>query len=55
MGGGGPSDPLPVRCYAKEQEQQRKTQMAQLEQLAALEFTCKKEERPPLSEETQQL
>ena len=39
MGGGGPSDPLPVRCYAKEQEQQRKTQMAQLEQLAALEFT----------------
>ena len=55
MGGGGPSDPLPVRCYAKEQEQQRKTQMAQLEQLAALEFTCKKEELPPLSEETQQL
>ena len=55
MGGGGPSDPLPVRCYAKEQEQQRKTQMAQLQQLAALEFTCKKEELPPLSEETQQL
>ncbi|SSZ30495.1 Uncharacterised protein [Aggregatibacter aphrophilus] len=40
--GGGPSDPPPARCYAKEQEQQRKTQMAQLEQLAALEFTCKK-------------
>ena len=55
MGGGGPSDSPPARCYAKEQEQQRKTQMAQLEQLAALEFTCKKEERPPLSEETQQL
>ena len=55
IGGGGPSNPLPERCYAKEQEQQRKTQMAQLEQLAALEFTCKKEERPPLSEETQQL
>ena len=55
MGGGGPSDPLPVRCYAKEQEQQRKTQMAQLEQLAALQFTCKKEVQPPLSEETQQL
>ena len=55
MGGGGPSNPLPERCYAKEQEQQRKTQMAQLEQLAALEFTCKKEELPPLSEETQQL
>lgn len=55
IGGGGPSDPLPARCYAKEQEQQRKTQMAQLEQLAALEFTCKKEELPPLSEETQQL
>ena len=55
IGGGGPSNPLPARCYAKEQEQQRKTQMAQLEQLAALEFTCKKEERPPLSEETQQL
>ena len=55
MGGGGPSDPPPARCYAKEQEQQRKTQMAQLEQLAALEFTCKKEERPPLSKETQQL
>ena len=55
MGGGGPSDPPPARCYAKEQEQQRKTQMAQLEQLAALEFTCKKEELPPLSEETQQL
>ena len=53
--GGGPSDPPPARCYAKEQEQQRKTQMAQLEQLAALEFTCKKEEIPPLSEETQQL
>ena len=53
--GGGPSDPPPARCYAKEQEQQRKTQMAQLEQLAALEFTCKKEELPPLSEETQQL
>ena len=29
--------------------------MAQLEQLAALEFACKKEELPPLSEETQQL
>ena len=55
IGGGGPSDPPPARCYAKEQEQQRKTQMAQLEQLAALEFTCKKEELPPLSEETQQL
>ena len=55
ISGGGPSDPLPARCYAKEQEQQRKTQMAQLEQLAALEFTCKKEELPPLSEETQQL
>ena len=55
IGGGGPSNPLPARCYAKEQEQQRKTQMAQLEQLAALEFTCKKEEIPPLSEETQQL
>ena len=55
IGGGGPSNPLPERCYAKEQEQQRKTQMAQLEQLAALEFTCQKEELPPLSEETQQL
>ena len=55
IGGGGPSNPLPARCYAKEQEQQRKTQMAQLEQLAALEFTCQKEELPPLSEETQQL
>ncbi len=55
IGGGGPSNPLPERCYAKEQEQQRKTQMAQLEQLAALEFTCKKEAHPPLSEETQQL
>ena len=55
MGGGGPSDSPPARCYAKEQEQQRKTQMAQLEQLAALEFTCKKEVQPPLSEETQQL
>ena len=55
IGGGGPSNPLPARCYAKEQEQQRKTQMAQLEQLAALEFTCKKEVQPPLSEETQQL
>ena len=53
--GGGPSDPPPARCYAKEQEQQRKTQMAQLEQLAALEFPCKKEVQPPLSEETQQL
>ena len=55
ISGGGPSNPLPERCYAKEQEQQRKTQMAQLEQLAALEFTCKKEVQPPLSEETQQL
>ena len=55
IGGGGPSNPLPARCYAKEQEQQRKTQMAQLEQLTALEFTCQKEELPPLSEETQQL
>ena len=55
IGGGGPSNPLPAHCYAKEQEQQRKTQMAQLEQLAALEFTCKKEAPPPLSEETQQL
>ena len=53
--GGGPSGPRPERCHIKEKEQQRKTQMAQLEQLAALEFTCKKEERPPLSEETQQL
>ena len=55
IGGGGPSNPLPARCYAKEQQQQRKTQMAQLEQLTALEFTCQKEELPPLSEETQQL
>ena len=55
IGGGGPSNPLPAHCYAKEQEQQRKTQMAQLEQLAALEFTCQKEAPPPLSEETQQL
>ena len=53
--GGGPSGPRPERCDIKEKEQQRKTQMAQLEQLAALEFTCKKEEIPPLSEETQQL
>jgi len=50
--GGGPSGPRPE---LKEKEQQRKTQMAQLEQLAALEFTCKKEVQPPLSEETQQL
>ena len=55
IGGGGPSNPLPAHCYAKEQEQQRKTQMAQLKQLAALEFTCQKEAPPPLSEETQQL
>ena len=53
--GGGPSGPRPERCHIKEKEQQRKTQMAQLEQLAALEFACKKEELPPLSEETQQL
>ena len=53
--GGGPSGPRPERCDIKEKEQQRKTQMVQLEQLAALEFTCKKEELPPLSEETQQL
>ena len=52
---GGPSGPRPERCDIKEKEQQKKTQMAQLEQLAALEFTCKKEELPPLSEETQQL
>ncbi len=53
--GEGPSDPPPARCYAKEQEQQRKTQMEQRQQLAALKFTCQKEVRPPLSEETQQL
>ena len=53
--GGGPFGPRLERCDIKEKEQQRKTQMAQLEQLAALEFTCKKEELPPLSEETQQL
>ena len=53
--GGGPSGLRPERCDIKEKEQQRKTQMAQLEQLAALEFTCKKEVQPPLSEETQQL
>ena len=53
--GGGPSGPRPERCDIKEKEQQKKTQMAQLEQLAALEFTCKKEVQPPLSEETQQL
>ena len=53
--GGGPSGPRPERCDIKEKEQQRKTQMAQLEQLAALEFTCKKGVQPPLSEETQQL
>ena len=40
--GGGPSGPRPERCDIKEKEQQRKTQMAQLEQLAALQFTCKK-------------
>ena len=53
--GGGPFGPRLERSDIKEKEQQRKTQMAQLEQLAALEFTCKKEELPPLSEETQQL
>ena len=53
--GGGPSGPRPERCDTKEKEQQRKTQMAQLEQLEALKFTCQKEARPPLSEETQQL
>ena len=53
--GGGPSGPRPERCDIKEKEQQRKTQMAQLEQLAALKFTCQKEAHPPLSEETQQL
>ena len=53
--GGGPSGPRPERCDIKEKEQQRKTQMVQLEQLAALEFTCQKEELPPLSKETQQL
>ncbi|RDE83441.1 DUF6396 domain-containing protein [Aggregatibacter aphrophilus] len=53
--GGGPSGPRPERCDIKEKEQQRKTQMAQLKQLAALEFTCQKEELPPLSKETQQL
>ena len=53
--GGGPSGPRPESCDIKKKEQQRKTQMAQLEQLAALEFTCKKEVQPPLSEETQQL
>ncbi|TGY47961.1 sel1 repeat family protein [Rodentibacter caecimuris] len=53
--GGGPSGPRPERCYVKQKEQQRKTNMAKLEQLAALEFTCQKEARPPLSEETQQL
>ena len=53
--GGGPFGPRLERCDIKEKEQQRKTQMAQLEQLAALEFTCKKEVQPPLSEETQQL
>ena len=40
--GGGPSGPRPERCDIKEKEQQRKTQMAQLEQLAALQFTCEK-------------
>ncbi|MCX2961811.1 DUF6396 domain-containing protein [Rodentibacter caecimuris] len=53
--GGGPSGPRPERCYVKQKEQQRKTNMAKLTQLAALEFTCQKEARPPLSEETQQL
>ncbi|OOF54932.1 hypothetical protein BKK56_07245 [Rodentibacter genomosp. 2] len=53
--GGGPSGPRPERCYVKQKEQQRKTNMAKVEQLAALEFTCQKEARPPLSEETQQL
>ncbi|KOE30347.1 hypothetical protein D17P3_0310435, partial [Aggregatibacter actinomycetemcomitans D17P-3] len=53
--GGGPSGPRPQHCYAKQQEQQRKTTMAKREQLAALEFSCKKETLPPLSEETQQL
>ncbi|MBN6069828.1 sel1 repeat family protein, partial [Aggregatibacter actinomycetemcomitans] len=53
--GGGPSGPRPERCYAKQQEQQRKNNMAKREQLAALEFSCKKETLPPISEETQQL
>ena len=40
--GGGPSGPRPERCDIKEKEQQRKTQMAQLEQLAAWNLRVKK-------------
>ncbi|MFU2059645.1 sel1 repeat family protein [Avibacterium volantium] len=52
--GGGPSY-RPERCTAKEKAQQKENAMQKMEQLAALEFSCVHEERPPIPEEIQQL
>ncbi|MCW9719128.1 DUF6396 domain-containing protein [Avibacterium sp. 21-599] len=52
--GGGPSY-RPERCTAKEKAQQKENTMQKMEQLAALEFSCVHEERPPIPEEAQQL
>ncbi|MCW9734032.1 DUF6396 domain-containing protein [Avibacterium sp. 20-15] len=52
--GGGPSY-RPERCTAKEKAQQKENTMQKMEQLAALEFSCVHEERPPIPEEAQLL
>ncbi|MFZ7187153.1 DUF6396 domain-containing protein [Avibacterium avium] len=52
--GGGPSY-RPERCTAKEKAQQKENTMQKMQQLAALEFSCVHEERPPIPEEAQQL
>ena len=53
---GGGKKEIPQRCLEERKQQQRKRDMKTMEELQAnLAFTCKQEEHPPLSQDTQQL
>ena len=53
---GGGKKEIPQRCLEERKQQQRKRDMKTMKELQAnLAFTCKQEERPPLSQDTQQL
>ena len=53
---GGGKKEIPQRCLEERKQQQRKRDMKTMEELQAnLAFICKQEERPPLSQDTQQL
>ena len=54
--GAGRGNPVPQRCIERKKAKQRKEDMKTMKELQAnLAFTCKQEEPPPLSQDTQQL